>query len=112
MLQLVFLLTFPLLLSIGAAYLTWNALSSPWKFLIISICALYLLYVASFYLLAPQSVGFTLRAVEPGQTNQDEPLFVYLEPYYKSIAAFAVASIPTIFALLRIFKRQANQQRD
>ena len=112
MLQLIFLLTFPLLLSIGAAYLTWNALSGPWKFLILSTVSLYLLYVVSFYFLAPQSVGFTLVAVEPGQINQGEPLFAYLEPYYKSLAVFAIASIPTIIALLKLFKRQENTQRN
>jgi len=105
MLQLLFLLTFPLILATGTSLLTWNALSGPWKFLFLSIITLYVLYVLCFYFLAPASVGFAVRAVEPGQPKADEPLFVYLEPYYKPLAAFLALAVPLVFALLRLFKR-------
>ena len=105
MLQLIFLLTFPLLVATGTSCLTWNALSGPWKFLILSTVALYLLYAVCFYLLAPASVGFAVHMVAPGQTKADEPLFVYLEPYYKPLATFFVLAIPVVIALLKAFKR-------
>jgi hypothetical protein len=105
MLQLLFLLTLPVLLASGAALLAWNALSGPWKFFLASTVALYLLYGICMYLLAPASVGFAVHAIEPGQHNAEEPLFVYLEPYYRPLLVFAVLAVPAIFALLRAFKR-------
>jgi hypothetical protein len=104
MLQLLFLLAFPLLVAAGVSLLTWNALSGPWKFAVLCTVALYGVYVLCFYFLAPTSVGFAVHAVEPGQPKVDEPLFVYLEPYYKPLAVFSIASIPVVLGLLRLFK--------
>ena len=105
MLQLLFLLTFPALIALGASMLAWNALTGPWKFLLASTVALYVLYGICMYLLAPQLVGFGVHAIEPGQPKPEEPLFIYLEPYYKPLLAFAVLAAPVTFALLRAFKR-------
>ena len=85
MLQLLFLLTCPLILAGATAFLTWNALASPWKFLLASALGPYAIYAAAFYLFAPASVGFAVHAVEPGQPIEPTPLFVYLEPYYKPL---------------------------
>jgi hypothetical protein len=105
MLQLLFLLTCPLLVALAVAFLTWNALAGPWKFLLASTATLYALYAASFYLFAPASVGFAIHAVEPGQPAEPTPLFVYLEPYYKPLLIFALAALPALLLLLKAFKR-------
>ena len=105
MLQLIFLLTYPLLISAGASFLTWRALSRPRTFFTLATAALYALYVACFYLLAPTSVGYTLVAAEPGQPKYEEPLFALIEPYYKTLGAFTAMAVLATVALLRTFKR-------
>ncbi len=111
MLQLVFLLTCPLLVAGTTALLAWNALAGPWKFLFASVLALYSVYAAVFYLFGPTSVGFAVHAVEPGQPAQPTPLFVYLEPYFKPLLIFGIAAIPTVLLLLRAFKRTSRKPR-
>ena len=105
MLQLIFLLTFPLLIAGATAALTWNALAGPWRFLLASVVVLYAIYAAVFYLFSPASVGFAVHAVEPGQPVQPTPLFVYLEPYFKPLLIFGLAALPTVSVLLKVFKR-------
>ena len=105
MLQLLFLLGFPLLVAAGASLISWNALTSPWLFLVLCTVALYGVYMACFYFLAPASVGFGVHAVDPSQPKADESLFVYLEPYYKPLAVFALLAVPAVIGLLRVFKR-------
>ena len=105
MLQLLFLLTCPLMVAGATAFLTWNALAGPWKFLLASVVALYTVYAAVFYMFGPTSVGFAVQAVEPGQPAQPTPMFVYLELYFKPLLIFGVAALPTVLMLLRAFKR-------
>ena len=104
MLQLLFLLACPLLVATGVTALSWNALSSPLKFLALCSLALYALYAATFYLLAPSSVGFAVQASGMGTMPGEEPLLVFLAPYTKPLLAFALGSVPIVFGLLRLLK--------
>lgn len=105
MFELLFLLGFPLLLASGASYLTWRALSRPVVFLIVATVVLYLLYAALMWLLDPGPVGYSLSISEPGQAPVSEPWFPFLEPYKIPLVAFAVAAIPLLTVLLRVFKK-------
>jgi hypothetical protein len=105
MLQLIFLLTCPLLITIGTAVLSWNALKSPWKYMVSATLVLYVLYAASLYFFAPVSLGFAVSAVPQGQPGTSEPLLPFLEPYYTSLVVFAVLAIPAVTVLLLSFKR-------
>jgi hypothetical protein len=110
MVQLVFLLTCPLLIATGTAVLSWNALKSPWKYMVSATLVLYVLYAGALYFFAPVSLGFAVSAVPPGQPGTSEPLFPFLEPYYKSLVVFAVFAIPAVAALLLSFKRGHSRQ--
>ena len=105
MLQLVFLLTCPLIASSAAMVLAWNTLVSPWRFFVVTVATLYALYGVVFYLLGPASVGFAVHGLEPGQPRPEEPLFIYLEPYYTPLLVFAALAVPAVLGLLRLFKR-------
>ena len=105
MLQLIFLLTCPLLIAAATAIVTWNSLASPWWFLLTSVVTLYIVYAALLYLVGPTSGGFAVSAVEPGQPAEPTPLLLYLQPYLKPLLAFGISAIPTVFLLLRAFRR-------
>ena len=102
--ELLFLVAFPLVLAGGASYLTWGALSRPVVFLIVSTVVLYLLYAVLMWLLSPGPVGYTLSTRQPGETPASEPWFLLLPPYQVPLVAFAVAAVPVLAVLLRAFK--------
>lgn len=103
--EFLFLLGFPLVLSCGASFLTWRALSRPVVFLIIATVVLYVLYAALMWLLDPGPVGYTLSIPQPGEAPASEPLFLLLAPYKIPLIAFAVAAVPVLAVLLRAFKK-------
>lgn len=105
MLQILFLLAFPLLVACGVSLLAWNSLSAPWRFLSIATVVLYALYGACMYFLAPASAGFAVHAAGPAQPGAVEPVFVFLAPYYKPLLSFSLLAVLASFALLRAFKR-------
>jgi hypothetical protein len=104
--EFLFLLGFPLVLACGASYLTWRALSRPVVFLIVATAFLYLLYAVLIWLLDPGSVGYTLSVRRPGEVPASEPLFLLLPPYKMPHIAFAVAAVPVLAVLLRVFKKR------
>jgi len=104
--ELLFLLAFPLVLACGASYLTWGALSRPVVFLIVATALLYLLYAVLIWLLDPGPVGYTLTVRRPGEVPASEPLFLLLPPYKMPLIAFAVAAVPVLAVLLRVFKKR------
>ena len=103
--ELLFLLAFPLVLACGASYLIWGALSRPALFLIVATVVLYLLYAVLMWLLNPGAVGYTLSVRQPGETPTSEPWFLLLPPYKIPLVAFAVAAFPVLAVLLRAFKK-------
>lgn len=102
--EFLFLLSLPFVLACGASYLTWRALSRPVVFLIVATVSLYLLYGALMWLLAPGPVGYTLSVRRSGEVPASEPWFLLLPPYKIPLIAFAVAAVPVLTVLLRLFK--------
>lgn len=105
LLQLLFLLGLPALVALTSAYLCWGALSRPGLYLLVSLIGLYALYVVAFYLVAPKSVGYMISAVQPGDPSAREPLLMLLEPYARPMLVFAVAALPALLVLLRLFRK-------
>ena len=105
MLQILFLLALPLLVAVGSALVTWNALSSPWKFMLSATATLYVVYGAVLYLLGPATAGYELHVSQPGEQRIDEPLFVFVQPFYTALLVFALLALPTLLLLRRTFKR-------
>lgn len=103
--ELLFLLAFPLVLACVASYLTWGALSRPAVFLIVTTVVLYFLYAVLMWLLNPGPVGYTLSIRQPGETPASEPWLLLLPPYKTPLVAFAVAAVPVLAVLLRAFKK-------
>lgn len=107
--ELLFLLGFPLVLACGASYLTWRVLSRPVVFLIVATGLLYLLYAVLMWLLDPGPVGYIPSVRQPGEVAASEPLFLLLPPYKTALIAFAVAAIPVLAFLSRLFKKGARK---
>ena len=105
MLQLVFLLTCPLLVAAGSAWFAWHALTRPWLYALLATVALYLLYAGAFHLVGPAAVGFAVQAVEPGQARPDDGFLTFLAPYTQPLLVFLLLAVPTVLGLLRAFKR-------
>lgn len=103
--ELFVLLGLPLLFSSVTTYLTWNALSRPFVFLVVATVVLYLVYAASMWLLAAGPVGYTLSIRSPGESPASEPLFLLLPPYKIPLIAFTLAAVPVLVFLLRAFRR-------
>jgi hypothetical protein len=105
--EFIFLLAFPFVLACGASYLTWRELSRPVLFLIVSAVVLYVLYAALMWLLDPGLLilGYQLTARRPGEAPISEPLFLLLPFYEIPLIAFALAALPVLAVLLRVFKR-------
>jgi len=103
--ELLFLLSFPLLVAATASLLTWNALSRPWLFFLATALVLYCMYVLSMWLLAPASVGWTISYRTPGEPVEPHPWLPLLAPYKVPLLAFGVAALPAIAALLRRFRK-------
>jgi hypothetical protein len=110
MLELLFLVDFPLLLGGLSAWLTWRALSRPWLYFVVSTVTLYLLYGGLFYLLAPRTVGYTVHVARPGEPSTSEQLFPFLQPYAEPLLLFAVLAIGAIVLLLKAFKRKSGHR--
>jgi hypothetical protein len=100
-----FLLSLPFVFACGASYLSWRALSRPVTFLIVATLSLYLLYATLMWLLDPGPVGYTLSVRRPGEVPASEPWFLLLPPYKIPLIAFAVAAVPVLAVLLRLFKK-------
>lgn len=103
--EFLFLLSLPFVLACGASYLTWRALSRPVVFLFIATVSLYLLYAALMWLLDPGPVGYTLSVRQPGEVPASKPWFLLFPPYKIPLIAFAVAAVPVLAILLRLFKK-------
>jgi len=110
LLELLFFLGFPLLLACGASYLTWRALSRPAVFLVVTTIVLYLVYVGLMWLLDPGPIGYTLSIRQPGESPAPEPFFPLLSPYKAPLIAFAVAAIPVLAVMLRLFKKERDDE--
>ena len=104
-LQLIFLLSFPLVVACGSAYVSWGALSKPWVYLVLCAVVLYAFYAALFYLVGPKSVGYAVSAVRPGDTPQDVPPLMLLRPYSIPLIGFVLACVPVVLLLLKAFRR-------
>ena len=103
--ELLFLLAYPLVLASGASYMAWGALSRPAVFLIVATVVLYLLCALLMWQLGPGPVGYTLSIRQPGEAPASEPWFLLLPPYKTPLVAFAVAAFPVLAVLLRAFKK-------
>lgn len=108
--EFLFLLSLPFVFACGASYLTWRALSRPVVFLIVATVSLYLLYAALMWLLDSGPVGYTLSVRQPGEVPASEPWFLLLPPYKVPLIAFAVAAVPVMAALLRLFKKGRSSE--
>lgn len=103
--ELLFLLSFPLVLACGASYVTWGALSRPVVFLTVATVVLYLLYAVLMWLLNPGPVGYTLSVRQLGEAPASEPWLLLLPPYKIPLVAFAAAAVPVLLVLLPAFKK-------
>jgi len=110
LLQLLFLLGWPLLLALGVTWATWGALRRPLLFLVVSCVALYLLYALAQFVFGPASVGFVLSVRQPGDLPVESESFVLLRPYAASLAAFTVAAFPVTAVLLKLFRRRGESK--
>jgi hypothetical protein len=106
--ELLLLLGLPLVLACGASCLSWRALSRPALFLVVATVVLYLLYAVLMWLLNPGPFGYTLSIHQPGETPAPEPFFLLLPSYKIPLVAFAIAAVPTLAVLLRVFKKGAR----
>lgn len=61
-LELLVLVTLPAIYVAGGAFFAWPAVSRPWLFVVLTLGAMYLLYIAVFFLLPATPQGYILEA--------------------------------------------------
>jgi hypothetical protein len=117
LIQTIFIVAFPAVLVGGAAVMYWQQLGRPWLFVVLCLVVLYATYIAIFYLLPSQVVGYTL--METGQAidgakrysvanhkGEVDPSFI--GPYLWHLAIFTVLAIPALWFAVRFFGVRAS----
>ena len=108
LLQVLFLLTFPLVVASAFTCLMWNVLKRPWAYLGISLVLLYAMYCGAFYLLDSRHGGYILSVRQPGDPVIDEPWLIVLAPYARQLIAFLVLGPLAAALLARVFVKRAG----
>jgi hypothetical protein len=106
LIQIFFLIGFPALLAASSAWLSWNALLKPWRYVLVCCIALYVLYALVIGVLGPKTVGYIVSTSAPGEAAESTPVLVFLEPYIVALMVFTVTALPLIWFLLRHFKTE------
>jgi len=96
----------------GAAAFFWREIGRPWLFVILALVVLYAVYVAIFYLLPSQAMGYTV--IETGltvggaknydvATHEGELNPSFMGQYVWQLLLFTVLAIPVLWFLLKFF---------
>lgn len=115
--QTIFIVALPAMFVGCAAILSWPQIGRPWLFVVLSLVVLYAVYVAIFYLLPSQAVGYTV--VEAGQAidgaknysvadHKGEVNPSFIGPYLWHLLAFTVLAIPTLWFSVKLFAVKAS----
>jgi len=112
-LELFVLLILPAIHVAGSAFFAREMISRPWLFIVLSLCAMYLLYIAVFFLLPVNPQGYVLEATANarGETEiitkstdgRAEPSL--LRSFLGQIAAFSLLAFPSLWLMIRLFRR-------
>ena len=112
-LELIVLLILPAIYVAGSAFFVREMISRPWLFIVLSLCAMYLLYIAVFFLLPVNPQGYVLEATANarGETEiitkstdgRAEPSL--LRSFLGQIAAFSLLAFPSLWLMIRLFRR-------
>lgn len=114
--QFVLIAALPAIFVGGAAAFSWQQLSRPWLFVVSALVVLYVAYVAIFYLLPSQAVGYTV--LETGQTTDGAKSYgvathtgelnpSFVGQYVWQILLFIVLAVPSLWFLVRFFAGKA-----
>jgi len=115
--QTIFIAALPALFVGGAAVLSWQQFGRPWLFVVLSLVVLYAVYVAIFYLLPSQAVGYTV--METGQTidgaknysvanHKGELNPSFIGPYMRHLLIFTVLAVPILWISVKLFAGRAS----
>lgn len=117
LIQIIFIIALPALFVGGTAVLCWQQIGRPWLFIVISLVVLYLAYVATFYLLPSQVVGYTV--VEAGQgvdgtksysvaDHKGDVSPSFIGSYMWQLLTFTVLAIPILWFSVKLFAGKAS----
>ena len=112
-LELLVLVTLPAIYVAGTALFAWPAISRPWLFVVLTLGAMYLLYIAVFFLLPAAPQGYILEATADAKGGTEiitkstdgrvEPSL--LRSFLWQIAAFSLLAFPSLWLMIRLFRR-------
>jgi hypothetical protein len=102
------LILLPLIYTIGVSIAFWSVVTKPWYFSICCIASLYALYLTALYFAMPTMGGNFLERTEnvPLGQQKPRPLLDFLDPYLLPMFVFSVLAIPTVWGLLKLFRKQ------
>jgi hypothetical protein len=117
LIQTIFIVLLPAMFVGGAAILSWPQIGRPWLFVAFSLVILYAAYVAIFYWMQSQVVGYSV--VETGQAldgaknysvadHNGEVSPSFMGPYMWHLLAFTVLAIPTLWFSVKLFGGKAS----
>ncbi len=107
--QLIFIVALPAVFVGSTTVLAWARIGKPWLFVLLGLAILYPTYVAIFYLLPSESVGYMLVETGRGQVGPKSygvaDLLSDLNPLYigvciRPLLAFTVLAIPMLRLLV------------
>lgn len=110
--QAIVIVALPAMFVGGAAVFSWQQLSRPWLFVVLGLVVLYAAYVAIFYLLPSEAVGYTV--METGQatdsaksysvaTHKGELNPSFIGQYIRHLLLLTVLAIPSLWFLIKLF---------
>ena len=104
-LELLVLVTLPAIYVAGSALFAWPAISRPWLFIVLTLGAMYLLYIAVFFLLPATPQGYILEAsanakggteiITKSTGGRVGPSL--LRSFLAQIAAFSLLAFPSLW---------------
>jgi hypothetical protein len=110
--ETIFIAALPALFVGSSAVFYWPQLAKPWLFVAFGLVALYLIYVAIFYILPSQIeyISFVeseqaidevknYKTVDQNGNANSSQLFLYA----KHLLIFAILAIPVLWSLLKLF---------
>ena len=112
MLDLLILIGLPAMLASSASWLARHKVSRPLVLFAFSVIALYALYGAAFYLVAPNVIS--MDVVTPADKPQfsdwhpqalSESMLPLVTAYLLPIALFCAVALPTLWLVIRISRK-------
>lgn len=113
LLEMFVIVILPAIYVAGSALLAWPTISRPWLFVVLTLCAMYLLCVAIFFLLPVPPQGYYAEVGVNAQRETEvitrstdgrvEPSM--LRDVLKQIAVFSLLAFPSLWGATRLFRR-------